>query len=295
MKFAGSCFLIFSAAAVWAVAQEDGVQLSGTPIVTVGMSGTIQQIVLPGTELVPKKVDPRATPIAIRIDNVFPHGDRYRYDLTWFGLEPGEHNLVDYLERKDGSSTADIPVIQVQVDSVLPPDRLKPNEVSEGLLASLGGYQAALFAAGVIWLAGLILILNLGRKKDADLSVDGSRTEVTELDRIQQLLMTALESGELSAEDKAALDTGIFNFWREQRSLTLESMESAIAKLRRDEEAGPLLQGIERWFYSTTPPTSSEIPQLLAPMKRALEAKDVAGSDGVAGEAEAASVAEEAS
>ena len=266
LVLAGLCLILN------AVAQEKGDAPSQTiPEVTVGMSGKFEQIVLPGTELVPKKVDPRATPVAIRIDDVFPHGDRFRYDMTWFGLEPGEHNLVDYLERKDGSATDEIPAITVRVNSVLPPDRLKPNEASEGFLASVGGYQTALIIAGLVWLAGLIVILNLGRGKDASLAVDTAEVQLSEVDRIQQLLLTAIESGELSAEDKAELDTGIFNFWRKQRSLESESMESVIAVLREDEEAGPLLQGIERWFYSTRPPGAEEIRDLLEPMRQSLE------------------------
>ena len=61
--------------------------------------------VLPGSELEVKPIGER-TPIVLRIVRVFPHGTAFRYDLEYYGLEPGSFDLKDYLQRKDRSSTA---------------------------------------------------------------------------------------------------------------------------------------------------------------------------------------------
>ena len=59
-----------------------------------------------------KPLDDRRAPVVLRIVDVYPHGTAFRYDLEYYGLEPGTFDLRDYLRRKDGSSTADLPPIR---------------------------------------------------------------------------------------------------------------------------------------------------------------------------------------
>ncbi len=233
--------------------------------VTVGMSGTIGQIVLPGSELTVKEVDPRRTPIAIRIDEVFPHGESFRYDFTWFGLEPGKHDLSDYLARKDGTSAEDLPHIPVTVNSVLPPDELHPNAASSGLLARIGGYRMAMIAATVAWIAGLFAILFVGRAKKR-VSAAAVEQQLSPVEQIQRLIDRALAQGTLEPSDKAALDARILGFWRDRRNLGDVKVADALSTLKQDAQAAPLLAGIERWFYSREAPSRDEIAELLRPM-----------------------------
>ena len=81
----------------------------------------------------------------------------------------------------------------------------------------------------------------------------------------------AAQRSELTTEEKADLDVRILNFWRERKNLGDQSLSESIGVLKKDEEAGPLLQGIERWFYSTRPPGAEEIRDLLEPMRQSLE------------------------
>ena len=81
---------------------------------TVGAAGFIEQIILPGSELAGKPIDDRS-PIVARVVNVFPHGDSFRYDIQFHGLEPGKYNLSDWLVRKDGSGTEGLPEIAVEI------------------------------------------------------------------------------------------------------------------------------------------------------------------------------------
>lgn len=234
--------------------------------VTVGMSGKIEQVVLPGSRLTTKDVDPRKTPIVVRIDGVFPHGENHRYDLTWFGLEPGEHNLSRYLAREDGSAADDLPAIPVVVNSVLPADRQHPNELSTGLLARIGGYRVAVILSIVVWIVGLLLILFVGRSRSRHVPTGSSEGVQTPVDHIRSLIDRALDAGELSTTEKADLDMRILNFFRERRDLEGAPIGEALTVLKNDAEAGPLLTGLERWFYSRHPPDRDEVSAMLQPL-----------------------------
>lgn len=236
--------------------------------VTVGMSGVVTQVILAGTELTVRDVNPRTTPIAVRIDHVYPHGAGFRYDLTWFGLEPGTHNLCDYLTRKDGTTTDNLPSIAVTVHSILLPEQVRPHAPDSGLLTRLGGYRTMTNLAIVVWVLGLLAIIFVGRTGRQTRSAAASEAVLSPVDHIRRLVDCGLKSGALSVEDKADLDIRILNFWRERRQLSDLSPGDALAKLKNDDEAGPLLLGLERWFYSRHAPDREEIMSLLEPLAR---------------------------
>ena len=131
---------------------------------TVGMPARIEEIVLPGTELeaTPGYVK---SPLVLRITATRPHGTELRYDLEYSGLDPGSYDLKDWLRRKDGSSTADLPSIPVTIRSVLPAGQVRPHPPGTGSVPSFGGYRALLVVAGVIWAAGLAALLLAGRRR----------------------------------------------------------------------------------------------------------------------------------
>src|SRR5262245_28778830 len=87
---------------------------------TVGMERQITEFVLPGTELEVKPLADRRVPLVVRITRSVQHGTAWRYDLTWHGLEPGEYDLRDALQRKDRSAIDDLPPIPVTVVAALP-------------------------------------------------------------------------------------------------------------------------------------------------------------------------------
>ena len=64
---------------------------------------------LPGSELEAKPIEDRAHAVG-RPDRCgsIPTERRFRYDIVYYGLEPGEYDLKDYLRRKDGSSLKDL-------------------------------------------------------------------------------------------------------------------------------------------------------------------------------------------
>ena len=92
-----------------------GTGLAGQNASPVGVSTRIEQRVLPGSKLeVIPRTDARR-PIVLRILASFPHGTAHRYDFEFYGLEPGEFDLKDYLRRVDRTSTTDLPAISVKI------------------------------------------------------------------------------------------------------------------------------------------------------------------------------------
>ena len=65
---------------------------------TVGAPRVLKDIVLPGSELVAKPLagDPE---MIVQVVDAIKHGDSYRYTIRFSGLEPGPHDLADWLVR----------------------------------------------------------------------------------------------------------------------------------------------------------------------------------------------------
>ena len=127
---------------------------------TVGAPGRIDQVVLPGTELAAKPINERS-PMVVRIMEVYPHGDAFRYDLQFVGLEPGDFDLSNWLVRRDDSSTDDLPPIPVTIRSLLPPGQVEPNQLETGWIPKLGGYRQVMVLATTFTVGCVALSLYL--------------------------------------------------------------------------------------------------------------------------------------
>ena len=155
------------------------------------MPARIDQLVLPGPELEARPIEDRRTPVVVRIVDAYPHGSAFRYDLVYYGLEPGRYDLKDYLRRKDGSPTKDLPAIPVAVEPVLPPGQIEPHPVALERSPFLGGYRLVVLLGGIAWSAGLLAILLLGRRRRAGAPAFASRP-VTLADRLRPLVDAAM-------------------------------------------------------------------------------------------------------
>ncbi|MDA1016621.1 MAG: hypothetical protein O3A00_19460, partial [Planctomycetota bacterium] len=78
----------------------------------VGMTQKIDQIVLPGSKVEVRPIT-QDTSIVVRIIEIFPHGSDTRYDIEYYGLDPGAYNLLDFLQRADGSSLENVPAVPI--------------------------------------------------------------------------------------------------------------------------------------------------------------------------------------
>src|SRR5262245_4828842 len=214
---------------------------------TVGMSARIDQLVLPGSELEAKPLEDRREPLVLRITGVYPHGTSFRYDLEYYALEPGQYDLRDRLRRKDGSALGDLPSIPVTVNPMLPPGQVEPRPLALEQSPSLGGYRLLLAFCGSFWVAGLVAILVLGRRKPIEDQLESSRP-ATLADRLRPLVDAAL-AGTLSQGQHAELERLLIGYWRKRLELEKASPAEAIAVMRSHPEAGALLRKLEDWLH----------------------------------------------
>lgn len=234
---------------------------------SVGLPATIREMVLPGSELEVKPAN-RKDPVVVRIVAVRPHGSAFRYDLEWVGLEAKAFDLREYLRRKDGTSTNDLPPIPITVETVLPQERTRPADLDPGRLPRLGGYRLLVFIGAILWMLGLAALLYLGRKQQA--AAREQRRPLTLAERLRPIVEAALQTPPGTRPDPkplADLERGLIAFWSRRLHLEHRPPTEAIAELRRHAEAGPLLSQLERWLHTPGPVEAVDVAALLAPYR----------------------------
>ncbi len=230
---------------------------------TVGVSKRIEQLVIPGSELVVKPRNDDRIPIVMRITASFRHGTDYRYDIVYYGLEPGKFDLTDYLKRKDGSSTGNLPAIRVEIKPVLPPGQIQPNRLESKPAPFLGGYRILLLVVAIVWVVGLIALLFVGRRRKP--AADGAdRPQLTLADRLRPAVEDAI-AGKLTQSRQAELERLLLAFWRKRLNLEEMKAAEAISALRDHEEAGGLLRQLELWLHRRDHNDSVDVAALLKP------------------------------
>jgi hypothetical protein len=191
------------------------------------------------------------------------HGTAHRYDLEYYGLEPGQYDLRTYLRRKDGSPTNDLPPLPVTVESVLPAGQVVPHELPAQGTPWLGGYRLLLVVGGVVWLVGALAILFVGRgRKPASAATSARALSVA--DRLRPLIERAL-ANDLSQTELAELERTLLAFWRRRLKLDHHRPGEAIARMRAHPEAGPLLAQLEAWLHRPGPRPPVDVAALLKP------------------------------
>ncbi len=247
--------------------------LAETPSTTVGVSGRIEQVKLPGSELEAKPID-ETSPIVLRIAGSFPHGTDWRYDLVYYGLEPGTYDLTGWLQRKDGSPTEDLPPIEVEVTSVLPPGQIEPNPLESVETPNLGGYETLLTVLAVLWSLGFLTILIVRRPRSDVVTMTVQPRTLA--DRLRPLVERAI-AGDLPEGRTAELERALIAYWRKRLGIETMPASEAIARLHAHEEAGALLRALERWLHRPGGDPDVDVARLLAPYQdvpeNALESK----------------------
>ena len=234
---------------------------------TVGMTGKLDAVVLPGPELEPKPIADRKLPVILRIVQVYAHGTDFRYDFEYYGLEPGTFDLRDYLKRKDGQPLAGVPPLKVKVNAVLPPGQVEPHKQTIDPGPKVGGYRTLVIAFFVVWGLGLLIILAWFLRPFFVRKALGVSIKPQSLaDRLKPLVEGAL-AGKLSQAQLAELERALFAFWRKRLKLERAEPSQAIAAMRADAKAGPLLAELEDWLHRPGPARPADVGQLLAPYR----------------------------
>ena len=254
--------IVFSAVLLMAMNLQAEDQRSAT----VGMSARIDQIVLPGSELEATPLEDERTPIVLRITGSFPHGTAFRYDIEYYGLEPGEFDLRDYLQRKDRSSLDDLPPLTVGIESILPPGQVRPNALATKSSPYLGGYWTTMIVAGTIWIVGFVAIIWWIRAEHArqHAAVSDSRRPATLAERLRPIVQDAI-AGSATETQLAELERMLLAFWRKRLKFDDVSAVDAIAALRRHQEAGVLLKQLDVWLHRPGDAGDVDVAELLKP------------------------------
>jgi hypothetical protein len=248
---------------------------------TVGMSRRIEEIVIPGTELVVKPLEDRHEPFVLRILNTYKHGTDHRYDLEFYGLEPGQYNLTDYLIRADGTSSRGIPDAWVYVTATLPAGQILPSQPESARLPRLGGYRMLLILGAIAWFAGLVALIFVGRQKKRA-SVEIESRPISMADRLRPLVQSAV-GGTLDSQGQAELERTLIAYWCGRLDLHSVAPAKAMEVLRAHDTAGPLLRSLEDWLHRPDPPQNVDIEKLLEPYSNVVaeaDAGELAGTRG---------------
>jgi len=235
------------------------------PESSIGLEARLDGIVLPGSLLEVKPIE-LETPVVVRIVHAFAHGTDHRYDLVYYGLEPGRHDLKDFLRRIDGSSTDDLPSIPIEILSTLPAGQVIPSPPPSLEVPGLGGYRLLLVVGGTVWLLGLAGFFFWRKQAGAESSTGDMQRPLTLEQRLRPLIDAAIQ-GDLSSKKRAELELALLNYWQRKLGLTELHSSAAWNKLRSHAEAGPFLLKLEEWLHRPSPRTLEDIEPWLRPYR----------------------------
>ena len=233
---------------------------------TVGMTGRLTDVVLPGPELEAKPDDDRKRPVIIRELKVYPHGTAFRYDIAYEGRDPGTFDLRDYLRRKDGTPATGLPTLLVKVNPTREPGQYEPNKLQIEHGPRVGGYWLLVYTAGAVWVLGVVALVAsffFPRRKRATTVGD---KPLSLADRLRPLIEGAV-AGKLTHAELANLERALLALWRKRLGLEAADPAEAIAAMRAHPEAGPLLGKLEEWLHRPGPPAAVDVPALLTPYR----------------------------
>ena len=265
-----STLVALASLAAWAPAQEPAATSE------VGMRTRVEQVLLPGSELRARPLTLDA-PIVLRVLAAWPHGvagsessagttTMFRYDLEYVGLEPGSFDLVERLERIDGSPVGELPKLLVRVDAVLPPGQIEPNALLPTALPTLGGYRMAMIALGALWLAGIAALLFVRRRRSAAVAAAAPPRPLTLAERLRPKVEAA-RAGTLDPAGRAELERLLLSHWRQRAGLDAHRAADAIAALREHPQAGPLVRALEDWLHRPGDRSQVDVAALLDPYR----------------------------
>ena len=242
-----------------AVLNADEINQKAAPV---GVKIQIKDFVIPGPEVEVKSLS-KESAVILRITSVYPHGNSFRYNFEYYGLEAGSFDLRDYLQTKDNKPMTDQPKIPVKFKSSLAQEQIRPNPPEDGKLPRFIKYKHLLIFGAVFWLVGLLFLLFGARKK---LQTAGSSIpEVLSPAESLRPLIEAARKGKLGKSGQAKLERTLIIFWSNRLDLTSESPSEALSKIKAHSEAAPLFEKLESWFHCPNPEEPSDLNDLLKP------------------------------
>ena len=258
---------------VLSITQADDQTASDSPLVTtnVGAPTMLTDMVISGGELVAKPLqgDPE---MIVQILEATPHGNSFRYAIRFSGLEPGQHDLADWLVRKEPADDADIEPVLVEIESLLPSGQVTPNELQRAWIPRMGGYRWIVSLLALLWGLILLTLIFVG-KKNASAVLQTETRPQTLADLLKQRIEAALEDqdqseGEGDHQQHAELERMLFSMWRRRLGFESLPIDEAMAKIKSDSEAGPLMTQLENWMHQPSERNQDvDLAKLLQPYR----------------------------
>lgn len=226
-------------------------------------------VTLPRGDYQARPLDDR-TELILRIDRVTPLGAEgpFEYALHHIGFEPGSHVLAEFLVRPDGSRPDELGGLEIAVQALLPDEhdgQLLP--FAPRRFPFVGGYRMFLGLLAVLWVAGLVAFVWLGRRKHVALVAAPVVPPPSLAERLRPLVEAAAE-GRLGADGQARLERLLLAFWRERLRVPEARMADALQRLKAHPEAGALLRALESWLHRPGGVPATEVTRLLEPYRR---------------------------
>ena len=185
--------------------------------------------------------------VNVRIAQVTERGGAKVYDVRYLVNREGEHDLIEYLMTDNGSSLSGLPSFKVKGDPKLSKElEARVKETEDIGIEVRGHYQATLVALAVFWVLWLFALIFWRRpKKPAPVPAKPPLTLAEQL----RLLLSELEQGGLSAEQKARLEMLMLRCWREGLVPADAPMADVLAAIAGGERTGEALGRLQRWLH----------------------------------------------
>ena len=230
-----------------------------------GFPTKVTDLYIPGSkiEIIPRTNNESS--LVIRMLEIKPAADGFRYDLEIYALDPGTHRIADFLRYADDRTPVKNVDATFEVTTIHPLDTLpKPSDPEPVEPAKLGGYKTVIILLGILWALVFLAILFYRKKQVADFVAENPPPTLHEK---LQVLVSAASQGELTDQEQANLERLILGHWKRKIPEIGSLLPArALVELRNHPEASPLILKLEEWLHAPNPDLSrEEILPLLRP------------------------------
>lgn len=184
--------------------------------------------------------------LAVRIAEVEPIKNGYRYDLRYMAYGPGRHDLREYLLDERQQPAAGLPEMPVSVEALLAKD--ESGWLLETPPTPIDLRTNYRWGMGLLWcLWGLLLVplFFCGRPPRSHV-VAPPQPSIAE--RLRSLLEHAAHS-ELTVEQQTDIEKLLLAFWAERLQLPQERLIETLDELRKHPAAGAHVSRVEQWLH----------------------------------------------
>jgi hypothetical protein len=203
--------------------------------------------------------------VNVRIAEVTEQEGRRIYDVRYIVNRAGTFDLRDFLIAADGSELTGLPAFRITGDSKLSKDLDTRIEETEELRIDVGGrYYETMTVLFVLWIVWLLMLLFFKRPRPVT-EADAAPAGLT-LPEMLRKFMTKLETGALTADDKAQMEMLLLRCWRDELALSHMPMSATLNAIWRDDKTSASLRKLQHWLHHPASPVGrEEIAELVAP------------------------------